>query len=72
MVDAALLLWARADLMYGHDVDWQPLAPSSSHFIPGRNWMWYAVFLASLAFYLYAKATKEVAEAMNRHTFLLR
>jgi hypothetical protein len=34
--------------------------------------MWYAVFLASLAFYLYAKATKEVAEAMNRHTFLLR
>ena len=24
----------------------------STHFIPGRNWTWYAVFLVSLAFYL--------------------
>lgn len=26
----------------------------SSHFIPGRNWTWYAVFLLSLAIYLTA------------------
>lgn len=24
----------------------------SSHFVPGRNWTWYGVFLASLGLYL--------------------
>jgi xanthine/uracil permease len=31
----------------------------TAHFIPGRNWTWYAIFLVSLAFYLYQQATKE-------------
>ncbi|MBN2887696.1 MAG: hypothetical protein JXM75_13420, partial [Chromatiaceae bacterium] len=31
----------------------------SSHFIPGRNWTWYALFLVSLALYLYARAAVE-------------
>ncbi|ALA56872.1 hypothetical protein [Nitrospira moscoviensis] len=35
----------------------------TAHFIPGRNWTWYAMFLASLAFYLYAKGTWEAAGA---------
>lgn len=33
----------------------------AAHFIPGRNWTWYAIFLASLAFYLFERATKEAA-----------
>jgi hypothetical protein len=32
----------------------------SSHFIPGRNWTWYIVFLACLALYLYARRAVEV------------
>lgn len=35
----------------------------SAHFMPGRNWTWYALFLLSLAGYLAARA---IAEA--RHT----
>ncbi|WP_447980094.1 hypothetical protein [Candidatus Nitrospira bockiana] len=35
------------------------LAHITAHFIPGRNWTWYAIFLMSLAFYLYARATRE-------------
>lgn len=31
----------------------------TSHFIPGRNWTWYAVFLFSLALYFYARAAAE-------------
>jgi hypothetical protein len=31
----------------------------TSHFIPGRNWTWYVVFLASLWLYLFARATCE-------------
>lgn len=27
----------------------------SSHFIPGRNWTWYVIFLLSLALYLYVR-----------------
>jgi len=38
----------------------------TAHFIPGRNWTWYAVFLASLAFYLYARATTEAAYGSAR------
>jgi len=30
-----------------------------AHFMPGRNWTWYAIFLVSLAFYLYQRATEE-------------
>jgi len=33
----------------------------TAHFIAGRNWTWYAIFLMSLAFYLYLRATKEAA-----------
>ncbi|MGE3977335.1 MAG: hypothetical protein AB7F94_07065 [Nitrospira sp.] len=33
----------------------------AAHFIPGRNWTWYAIFLASLTFYLYQRAVKEAA-----------
>lgn len=40
------------DLFLGH---------ITAHFIPGRNGTWYAIFLASLAFYLYQRATKEAA-----------
>lgn len=38
------------------------LAHISAHFVPGRNWTWYVIFLVSLAFYLYARAAVE-AEA---------
>jgi hypothetical protein len=31
----------------------------SAHFMPGRNWTWYVVFLLCLALYLYAVATRE-------------
>jgi hypothetical protein len=27
----------------------------SSHFIPGRNWTWYVIFLLCLALYLYVR-----------------
>jgi hypothetical protein len=30
-----------------------------AHFIPGRNWTWYGVFVASLAIYLWRVATAE-------------
>lgn len=32
-----------------------------THFIPGRNWTWYGIFLMSLGFYLYQRTTKEAA-----------
>ena len=32
----------------------------SSHFIPGRNWTWYVIFLVCLALYLYARRAAEV------------
>lgn len=38
------------DLFLGH---------IATHFIPGRNWTWYAIFLASLAVYFYARASVE-------------
>ena len=34
----------------------------SSHFIPGRNWTWYVIFLVCLAFYLYASRAAEAGE----------
>lgn len=40
------------DVFLGHIV---------AHFIPGRNWTWYGIFLMSLAFYLYQRAMKEAA-----------
>lgn len=33
----------------------------SAHFVPGRNWTWYVVFLICLALYLYAAATRKIA-----------
>ena len=42
------------DMFLGHII---------AHFIPGRNWAWYAIFLASLAGYLYQRAMQEAAAA---------
>ena len=39
----------------------------AAHFIPGRNWTWCAIFLASLAFYLYGLSTKQAAARVVRH-----
>jgi hypothetical protein len=33
----------------------------SSHFIPGRNWTWYLIFLLCLALYLYGLHTTRIA-----------
>lgn len=39
-----------------------------AHFIPGRNWTWYGIFLASLGFYLYERAIREAADpGAERH-----
>ncbi|MCS6288674.1 MAG: hypothetical protein H8K10_06810 [Nitrospira sp.] len=32
----------------------------SSHFIPGRNWTWYVIFLVCLALYLHARRAMEM------------
>lgn len=36
------------------------LAHISSHFIPGRNWTWYALFLVCLALYFFACRTRKI------------
>ena len=38
----------------------------TSHFVPGRNWTWYVVFLASLWLYFSARATFEGRSAVDR------
>lgn len=55
------ILWNR--LVATHE-PWMDifLGHISVHFIPGRNWTWYAIFLISLAFYLYQRAMKEAAQ----------
>ncbi|MDF0668468.1 MAG: hypothetical protein P0119_20660 [Nitrospira sp.] len=54
------ILW---NFLMGTHEPWMDmfLGHISAHFIPGRNWTWYAVFLASLACYLYQLAMKEAA-----------
>lgn len=36
----------------------------SSHFIPGRNWTWYLIFLLCLALYLYGLHTKRTNKSL--------
>lgn len=38
------------------------LAHLSSHFIPGRNWTWYAIWLTCIAIYLSSSNTRERTE----------
>jgi hypothetical protein len=37
----------------------------SSHFIPGRNWTWYVIFLVCLALYLYARRIHDIGNAVT-------
>jgi hypothetical protein len=37
----------------------------STHFVPGRNWTWYGIFLASLALYLWALNCRVPRQAMS-------
>ena len=38
----------------------------SSHFMPGRNWTWYIIFLVCLAVYLSARSAAEVRGQKDR------
>lgn len=38
----------------------------SSHFIPGRNWTWYLIFLLCLALYLSGLYTKRIASGHRK------
>ncbi len=55
------------DILFGlADVPHQPwmdifLLHISAHFLPGRNWSWYALFLLSLASYFAALAVTDLA-----------
>jgi hypothetical protein len=57
------------------NLQWLPYQPwmdvfllhISAHFIPGRNWTWYVIFLVCLAVYLYARRAAEVG--VQKHPF---
>jgi hypothetical protein len=48
------ILWSAELLPHQHWMDIF-VFHISSHFIPGRNWTWYVIFLLCLALYLYAR-----------------